>query len=128
MGADKVFGSGVVDVLKVGLPGLVFLLAYMSYRLLGQVGTQSTSPRSLRNAQRFMIFTLALTLLVIISSTIDVYLKKQEAISAHDVSRCHDAVARVQTASSDLHTTPEDLRATVNNQLPSCDPLFEKDK
>jgi|SRR5215469_9791776 len=124
MGADKMLGPGVVDILKVGLSGLVFLLAYMSYRLLSRANTGSTS---LRNAQRFMIFTLVLTLLVVISSIVDVYLKKRDASSAHDLGRCRDAVARIETAGRDPRTTLEELRATVNNQLPACAPLFEKE-
>lgn len=126
MGADKVFGSGVVEILKVGLPGLVFLLACMSYRLM-RAGTRSASPKSLQHAQRFMIFTIVLMLLVTISSTIDVYLKKQDTISARDLSRCRDAVARIQTTGSDPRTTLEELRATVSNQLPACEPILEKE-
>jgi hypothetical protein len=132
MGADKVFGSGVVDVLKVGLPGLAFLLAFMSYRLV-RSGTPSSSPKSLQKSQHFMLFTLVLTVLVVINSTIDVYLKNQKAISAYDVGRCRDAVARVETAARieslgvDPSSTLEELRATVNHQLPNCEPLFKKE-
>ena len=132
MGADKVFGSGVVDVLKVGLPGLAFLLACMSYRLM-RTCTRSASPKSLQNAQRFMTFTVVLTVLVAISSTLDLYLRKQQAISAHDVDRCRNAITRVETAArietvgSDPDTTLEELRATVNHQLPNCEPIFEKE-
>jgi hypothetical protein len=73
------------------------------------------------------IFALVLAVLVVISSAMDVYLKKQEATSAHDVGRCRDAVARVETAGMDPGTTLEELRATVNNQLPACEPLFRKE-
>jgi len=127
MGADKMLGSGVVEILKAGFSGLVFLFGCLSYRLLSRANAQSASPRTLQNAQRFMIFTVVLMLLVAISSVVDVYMKKQDSISAHEVEQCRDAVARVETTSTDQRTTLEELRATVHNQLPACKALFEKE-
>lgn len=127
LGEERMLGSGVVDILKVGLSGLAFLLAYMSYRLLSRVGTQSASPGSLQNAQRFMTFTLVLVVLVVVSSTLDLYVKKEGASSLRDIGQCRDAVARIETASQDDRMTLEQLRATVNNQLPNCEPLLKKE-
>ncbi len=126
MGADKVLGTGVVDILKIGLSGLVFLLAYMSYRIISRVDTRSASQRSLQIAQRFMIFTLLLTVLVIVSSTVDLYVKREGASSERDIGQCRDAVARIETVGRDPSTTLEELRATINNQLPACALLLQK--
>lgn len=127
MSPDKLLGSGVVAILKVGLPGIVFLLAYMSYRLLIRADIESKSATSTQNAQRFMIFAFLLTLLTVLSSTFDVFASRQKRIAKHDIGRCRDAIARIETAARDPEISLEELRATVNNQAPACALLLQEE-
>jgi hypothetical protein len=80
-----------------------------------------------------MIFTLVLIVLVLVSSTIDLYVKREGVSSRGDIERCHNALvriktaARMETAGQDPRTTLEDLKATVDNQLPNCEPLLQRE-
>lgn len=121
MSDEKVLGTGVVEILKAGLSGLVFLLAYMSYRLVRRLDSQSASPKSLEIAQRFMIFSLVLAVLVAVSSTIDLYMRRQAANAERELAPCRDAVARIKAAGLDPLASAGELRATMTNQIQPCE-------
>ena len=62
--------NAVVDILKLGLPGLVFLFAFLAYRLLRQEQQREGQPRPelLAEIRRFQYVCLIAAVLTIVAS------------------------------------------------------------
>jgi len=85
-------GINVVEVLKVGLPGLVFLLSVLAYRLLSQV--QEKDPVNLevvRLIKSFMYINVLLAVLTGMSPLMDRLIASNEA--AQPVEKVFNAKA-----------------------------------
>lgn len=69
----------VVEILKVGLPGLVFLLSFLSYRLLSKEESKEThSPKMLQTIEHFMYVNIFLAILTATSPLLDfLFIKKR---------------------------------------------------
>jgi hypothetical protein len=71
----------VVNILKVGLPGLVFLLSLLSYKLLNQEQSKkSPSAIMLKYIEHFMYVSILLAILTIVAPLIEYQLKKKEMV------------------------------------------------
>lgn len=70
----------IVEILKVGLPGLVFLLCYMSYRLLSkEQGKNEPNPSMLKSIKAYMLINILLAILTLSAPIIDSrYVTKQK--------------------------------------------------
>lgn len=67
----------VLQILQTGLPGLVFLLSLLSYRLLSQEqGKEKPNEKVLNSICRFMYINVLLAVLTISSPILESYLKK----------------------------------------------------
>jgi hypothetical protein len=68
----------VVDILKVGLPGLVFLLSFLAYRLLSRVeGQANPSANVLKLIKNYMYINVALAVLTLTTPFIDYALSEK---------------------------------------------------
>lgn len=62
----------IVEILKVGLPGLVFLLSMLAYRLLSQEqNKEKPSPTILKSIKQFMYVNIFLAILTVTASVIE---------------------------------------------------------
>ena len=75
--------SEVIEILKLGLPGLVFLLAGFSYRLLAKEQEKDNpSPEVLKSIKYFASINVVLALLTIASPIIDnTYFSNSEVLN-----------------------------------------------
>lgn len=73
----------VVNILKVGLPGLVFLLSFLSYNLLNKEQSKET-PRAimLKYIEHFMYVSIVLAILTASAPLIEYQLGKKEKIDS----------------------------------------------
>ncbi len=63
---------GIIDILKLGLPGLVFLLSLLSYRLLTkEQDKKSPSQLILRSIKQYMYLNIFLAILTVSGSLIE---------------------------------------------------------
>jgi hypothetical protein len=67
---DLLKGGEIVDILKLGLSGLVFLLALLSLRLLMKAQTSRPNVNVLRAIRTYMIHTTILAMLVAATSLV----------------------------------------------------------
>jgi len=64
----------VVSILKIGLPGLVFLLSLLSYHLLtNEQEKASPSDRMLKSIKQFMFINILLAVLTVAAPVVDRY-------------------------------------------------------
>ena len=80
----------VVEVLRVGLAGLAFILAFLGYRLLAlEQAAKEPRPERLRASRTFMFQCITLAVIVGIFELIPAILPK--AIDESEVARCRDS-------------------------------------
>lgn len=79
---DENMGSlDVVEILKVGLPGLVFLLSLLAYKLLAGVeATENPNQNVLKLIKCYMYINVALAVLTMASPIIDYALSEKSQI------------------------------------------------
>lgn len=82
-------GWNIVDILKIGLPGLVFLLAMLSYRLLSREQDKpKPDPDILGSIRNFMFINVISAMVTLVSPIIDhVFFNKVQTfdIEAFDI-------------------------------------------
>lgn len=82
-------GWNIVDILKIGLPGLVFLLAMLSYRLLSKEQEKpKPDPDILSSIRNFMCINVISAMVTLVSPMIDhVFFNKVQTfdIEAFDI-------------------------------------------
>src|SRR5262245_41647140 len=62
----------IIEILQLGLPGLVFLLSLLSYRLLAQAqAKQQPDPRTLNAIRNFMCINVGLAVLTLVAPLLD---------------------------------------------------------
>ena len=118
----------VVDILKVGLAGLVFLLMFLSYRLLAAEQARP-APRSamLSSARRFAWICVLLISLVAGSTLFErVYLSSGESAGSAKLESCRQSLLRLQTLSAQEESNVASLRTLIANHVAACEPAFER--
>jgi predicted permease len=114
--------SSVVDILKLGLSGLVFLLAYLGYRLLSREQAKDKPNKStFRNIIVFNVFAFLSALLVGVLSLIQVWASRDPVAAA-----CRDSFSRLKTTSTLGGVTTDDLRAAIQTHEGSCQGLLDR--
>jgi hypothetical protein len=106
--------GAVVDILKVGLSGLVFLLAYLSYRMLQKEQEKpKADPRIIKVIQFFMWQALASALLV-------AGLNLAGLVTRSHGAECTDSLSRLATAGDLQGVTASDLRQAIQVYVDAC--------
>jgi hypothetical protein len=115
----------IVDILKVGLSGFVFLLVYLAYRLVADEQKRRTaSPQRMRLLSRYLWATIALAGLVAVVSLADLFTSRYGSLA--NQQECADSFYRLGTYSRLPSVTLEGFRASVDRHLSSCESLFDK--
>lgn len=118
----------VVDILKVGLSGLVFLLAYMAYRLLSRLQTKdldrSSSDQALKIMRSYLWLSIALVLIVGGFSIIELVIKKNDP---RDVLQgCRDSLERLDTYARDPDIELIELKRVIISHSELCNESMRK--
>ena len=121
----------VVEILKVGLSGLAFLLAFMGYRLLAQEQKKKTpSEKTLRSIHMFVWQAIVLALLVGGVSILTMAIgNKGKVTLPASIGNCRDSLSRLATHQQLPDLTLEGLKVVVSAHIESCqEPLEEFDE
>lgn len=112
----------VLEILKVGISGLMFLLAHFSYRLISQEQQRPVpSDKILKNIRYYMAFCLISATLVGVLSTIPLFWSHSRGTAS-----CRDSMSRLRTSASASNVTSDDLRAGIEVHATTCSTLFEE--
>ena len=112
----------VVEILKVGLSGLVFLLAFMGYRLLQREQKKQTpSDKSLRSIQMFVWQAIVLAILVGgVTIGLKIIDNNRTLTVLTSLETCRDSLSDLETIRHLEKLSSEDLRDAVNGHINKC--------
>jgi hypothetical protein len=115
----------VADILKVGLSGLVFLLAFLSYRLLHEAVRTRVAAPVLSSVKLYLGASLVLTVVVGAFGLVDTHLRNDGLRSTSDLAGCRDSLARLDTQSKLPGVSAEDLKNGISGHVNRCRLLLE---
>jgi hypothetical protein len=115
----------IVEILKVGLSGLVFLLCGMAYRLL-RVEQSKAQPNAqiLRTIHRYLWQSILCALIVGLFSIADTVLARQHKAQVELLESCGDSLQRLDTYSKMPNLSADDLRNVAINHVSACGPVI----
>jgi len=109
----------VVDILKVGISGFSLLLAFFAYKLLSDM--QGKPPRAnsaAKNARLYMVFSLAMVVLIGAFSVVDKFLLRDDA--SERFGKCAQSLLELETNLDMGGATVENLRNQIRAHINSC--------
>jgi hypothetical protein len=112
--------SIVVDVLQLGLTGLVFLLMYFGFRLLSQErGKRSPNAEVLKRGSLFVWQSILVAILV---GAVEIghRLIDRDERPGEQLSACRDEVASLNRVSTHSAQTTDTLRSAIRNTWTVC--------
>ncbi len=129
----------VVQILQIGFPGVVAVLALLSARLVGNEqprpdGHQGDASQKVRPSSRgltqrvklvrtFMWVTIVMCVLVVVESAVDAYVARsnvEEVARSQEARRCRDALERLENVGVQRSQTLESLKREVDGTLAGC--------
>lgn len=119
---DATVSLPVVEILKVGLSGLVFLLAFLTHRLLSR--EQLKEKPNLKILQSVKFFFWQNILLVVLLAGVTIFDRlAPSSTQLHD--DCRDSISRLDTLASKEGQTVESMRTLIQNHIATCRPSLE---
>jgi len=114
----------VVEILKLGLSGVVFLLVLQNYRLLKQTLEKKGPLDRARSRQinLFMYMNAAFVLLVGASAVVGVLLSRR----SDSLVRCRTSLEQLDTQAKLPDITVSNLRNGIAGHLSICRPVLEE--
>ena len=114
----------IVEILKVGLSGLVFLLAFMAYRLLAlEQKKKKADPKFLRNVR---LFSWQCVFLVLLLAGINIFERVTPLPPGVEIRKCRESMLRLESLSSMEDQSAEDLRLLIQNHIETCDGILTR--
>jgi len=124
---DPAMPHMVVEILKVGLSGFVFLLSWMAYRLLrAEQSAKARDANMIHAINRYMWQSFFCAILVGGFSLADHFLGQQQKAQQSLVNSCADSLNRLDTYMQLPNISERDFRAAVSKNVSSCSSLTEK--
>ncbi|WNG39523.1 hypothetical protein F0U61_42035 [Archangium violaceum] len=115
----------IVDVLRLGLSGLVFLLSYLAYKLLAQEQAKpSPNTRRMKGVVLFMALSVLSALIVGGFSLAELLLRRDEP--RRMLRDCRVSLARVETYLKMPNVSPQDFRSIVQGHVGQCGSALEQ--
>jgi hypothetical protein len=114
----------IVDILRVGLSGFVFLLCAMAYRLLRAEQCRAhPSSSMLATINRYMWQSIICALLVGGFSFADAKAKHDREESRDALVACADSLGRLDSFTKLPGTSEDNLRLIVSKHVAACESL-----
>jgi hypothetical protein len=116
----------VVEVLRVGVSGLVFLLALLSYRLLVRAVDGKASASVLRTIRFYLIASFAIAALI---GGLAAVQGRSGLVSDNlraQMGTCRDSLARLQTQAERPGLEIQDLRVGIARHAAICTQIVEQ--
>ena len=114
--------EAVVEILRVGFSGLIFLLAFLAYRLLAKEQVKSKpDPKILSAITSYRAYTLIAALLTVLVTVISLVFEERGILSVVQSGgrRCHRQLEQLDTVLT-LNPKPEELRAAAGAEVEAC--------
>ena len=108
--------NAVIDILKLGLSGLVFLFALLGYRLL-EAEQKKGKPTILAAIYRYLWMCLLSAVLVAVFSLAPMVLPSFRHV---DAEPCRDSLSRLATVAKLPDVPVEKLRAAIDTHVERC--------
>lgn len=117
----------IVDILKVGLSGLVFILMFLAYRLLATEQKMEVPRRAILSSIKGFAWTCVLLIVLVAGMTVfeQVYLPDKGAALARELEQCRGSLLRLQSLSAQGESSVADLRTLIANHVAVCSPALE---
>lgn len=121
--------SIILQILKVGLSGLVFLLCAMAFQLLrAEQRKVHLDPKMLKSINRYLWQGIFCAVLVGFFSLADAYLARQHRAQADSLEACGDSLQRLDTYSKLPNISSDDLRSVVAKHVSACGAIVNDSK
>lgn len=116
---EEILGANhIVEILKLGLSGLVFLLTLLTFRLL-KIEQGKNNPREniLKSIKSFSRVTLIAALLVGVFGLLEIIYRPT---SSHNCDTCIESLETVIELAGSPNQDVESLRGLIRNQIQPC--------
>lgn len=121
--------SETVEILKVGLSGLVFLLTGYGYHLLAREQQKATpNAATLRTIQRFVWQNVLVVLVVGGFSLVTLILNKDDNLTKAQLARCNASLKNLDTIRQLPGSTESSLRNAIAGHVANCGILTKADQ
>ena len=110
----------IVDILKLGLIGLVFLLMFLGFRLLNNEQKKKEPNKDL--LKRASLFVWQSIIVAVLVGAVEI---GHRIFEHRQIESCLDAIESLNTVSQHPDQTLETLRAAIRNTWTECKPLGE---
>jgi len=114
--------EAVVEILKVGFSGLIFLLAFLAYRLLSKEQDKSKPDTKILNAiTSYRAYTLIAAVLTLIVTMLSFFFQERQILSLIQSrgNECRTQIEQIDTILK-LNPTPNELRAATGAEVEAC--------
>lgn len=117
----------VVDILKVGLSGLVFLLMFLAYRLIAAEQKVAAPRPSILSSAKGYAWTCVLLIVLVAGTGVFelVYLPDQDPALTRQLVECRNSLLRLQSLSAQGDSNVAALRTLIANHAAVCSPALE---
>jgi hypothetical protein len=117
----------VVDILKVGLSGLVFLLMFLAYRLLATEQKMATPRPEILSSAKGFAWTCVLLIVLVAGTAVfeQVYLPERGTALTQQLETCRESLLRLQALSAQVDPSVADLRTLIANHAAVCNPVLK---
>jgi hypothetical protein len=122
MFASALSFSGAAEILKIGFSGLIFLLAYLGFRLLDkEQGKPKPNPSILKAIANYRTYTLVAAVIAIVATVVQHAFDERETaqLIRAQAPICLKQLERLHTALS-MSPSADDLRQGSNEATQAC--------
>jgi hypothetical protein len=118
----------VVEILKVGLSGLVFLLMFLFYRLLEREQKKTTPDAAILSSAKGFSWTCVFLILVVAGTSIfERYLNPGPTPAlSEQLKECQLSLRRMQTLAAQGQSDATTLRTLIANHVAHCEPALQQ--
>jgi hypothetical protein len=115
------------EILRVGLSGLVFLLAVLGYNLVrGAASAPKVAPSTLKAINRYMSFLMVLAILAVVSTIGEAILRRNTEQVQADLEACRDSLGRLNADVGRKGVTAADLKNVIGGHVSRCQSLLKE--
>ena len=119
-------GDQIIEILKLGLIGLVFVFVFFTYLLLRAEQSRDGEPseKMLKSVRNFSIISLVCAIVVGFFSVLELTLKSGQ----QDCSVCKESLEKAVMLSSSPQQTVISLRQLIKNNIEPCIQRMESEE
>jgi hypothetical protein len=115
------------EILRVGLSGLVFLLAVLGYNLVRSAASApKVAPSALKAVNRYMSLLMVLAILAVVSTIVEAMLRRSTEQIQADLEDCRDSLERLDDHARLDKVTAANLKNVIGGHVSRCQSLLKE--